>query len=35
MSKAPVEYTEYLQLEKILHAQALESDKENAHAVLV
>ena len=32
MSKAPVEYTEYLQLEKILHAQTLESDKENAHA---
>ena len=32
MSKAPVEYTEYLQLEKILNAQALESDKENAHA---
>ncbi len=32
MSRKPVEYTEYLQLEKILGAQALESDKENAHA---
>ncbi|MBC8048393.1 MAG: tryptophan 2,3-dioxygenase [Fimbriimonadaceae bacterium] len=32
MSKPPVEYTEYLQLDKILNAQSLESDKENAHA---
>lgn len=32
MPKPPVEYTEYLQLEKILNAQALESDKEQAHA---
>ncbi len=32
MSREPVEYTEYLQLSKILNAQALESDKENAHA---
>ncbi|MEZ5013993.1 MAG: tryptophan 2,3-dioxygenase family protein [Chitinophagales bacterium] len=28
----PVEYTEYLQLDKILRAQELESDKRNAHA---
>ena len=32
MTRKPVEYTEYLQLEKILNAQTLESDKENAHA---
>lgn len=32
MTRQPVEYTEYLQLEKILNAQSLESDKENAHA---
>lgn len=32
MSREPVEYTDYLQLSKILNAQALESDKENAHA---
>ncbi len=32
MSHKPVEYTEYLQLEKILNAQHLESDKHNAHA---
>jgi tryptophan 2,3-dioxygenase len=30
--KPPVEYTEYLQLDKILQAQTLESDKEHAHA---
>lgn len=32
MTRKPVEYTEYLQLDKILNAQTLESDKENAHA---
>lgn len=32
MGRQPVEYTEYLQLDKILNAQQLESDKENAHA---
>ncbi|MBC8173685.1 MAG: tryptophan 2,3-dioxygenase, partial [Chitinophagales bacterium] len=32
MSKPPVEYTEYLQLDRILSSQALESDKENLHA---
>lgn len=32
MARSPVEYTEYLQLSKILNAQELESDKENAHA---
>lgn len=32
MARKPVEYTEYLQLDKILQAQELESDKENAHA---
>lgn len=32
MSRPPVEYTEYLQLDKILNAQTLESDKEQAHA---
>ncbi len=32
MPRKDVEYTEYLQLKKILDAQSLESDKENAHA---
>jgi len=32
MPKKDVEYTEYLQLDKILNAQELESDKEQAHA---
>ena len=32
MSHKPVEYTEYLQLDKILQAQDLESDKQDAHA---
>ncbi|HMU68526.1 MAG TPA: tryptophan 2,3-dioxygenase family protein [Chitinophagales bacterium] len=32
MSHKPVEYTEYLQLDKILNAQSLESDKAGAHA---
>lgn len=32
MNRPPVEYTEYLQLEKILHAQSPESDKENKSA---
>jgi len=32
MTHKPVEYTEYLQLDKILNAQVLESDKQHAHA---
>ncbi len=32
MPRPPVEYTEYLQLDKILNAQQLESDKENLSA---
>lgn len=32
MNRPPVEYTEYLQLDKILNAQAPESDKENIPA---
>ncbi|MFI5172493.1 MAG: tryptophan 2,3-dioxygenase family protein [Chitinophagales bacterium] len=32
MARKPVEYTEYLQLDRILNSQSLESDKENLHA---
>ncbi len=32
MDRKSVEYTEYLQLDKILNSQSLESDKENSHA---